>query len=165
MVRLQTGGFAFLRSCRERFTRDCFHSPVATALCPPGRRSTSSVPSGPPFRGLAPPFRTGRPAPSEGVTPLPVGTAPRCLPLRASAEQETLCVSPVGLPFLFRTCGRRCLSALPSGSFAGDSPGLHRFAEWTVPTAQRLGQSCIPLEQNCGFQGNHYLPMRHDQNL
>lgn len=36
-------------------------------------------------------------------------------------------------------------------ALCGRFPDLHRFAEWAFPSAQRLGQSCIPLKRIAGF--------------
>jgi len=48
--------------------------------------------------GLRLRFERAAPHLPRGGTPLPVGTAPRRRPLRATAEQETLREPPVGLP-------------------------------------------------------------------
>jgi hypothetical protein len=148
---LPTGRMAFLLSGQERFTKDCFRFPVARALRPPilsdrpYRRTRR--PEG--FRlhseRIAPPLRKG--------STLPRGrTAPHCGPFgqRWSRRLSAL-LQPGILPV------RGIQPASPFGftgrALCGRFPDLHRFAEWAFPSAQRLGQSCIPLKRIAGFGG------------
>lgn len=96
--------------------------------------------------------------PGPGRSPRPVGRAnppsgkPNpILPFRAAMEQETLRASPAWHPS--RPVSR--ISTPFGATFRGLSgrlPNLHRLAERAFPSAQRLCQSCIPLERIAGYK-------------